>query len=307
MGKKPKREHWNKVARINEKEINIFFKNFCNWELVAPNTDILGGGIDTIFKYFNLFTEKNELILIESKHDEYDYISPKILGKQIEKLKIQIESFRNKTNKIPEVYENIETLEESINKGILFHRFEDFSKEKFDRILSKVTLGEKRKYNPPTIFLIHNYQIARFAELYQETGRKPLYWYYPPFGTNYSTFFYKSPIPSFLQSEIGFLLPRDKDDDNLYRYNDIEKNSLIFYSFEKPTMNLCEYITSLFNTTPIKPEQVNKYFFFKGNHAEKETYLNNLKRVNINIEESQIWVDDIIDSRINDFEVIFKK
>ncbi|MEE9377289.1 MAG: hypothetical protein V3V33_04555 [Candidatus Lokiarchaeia archaeon] len=308
MSKKPKRrEHWNKVARINEKEINTFFKNFCNWEFVAPNTDIMGGGIDTIFTYFNLFTGKNELILIESKHDEYDYISPTVLGKQIEKLKTQIESFRDKANKIPEVYEDIENLEGIINKGILVHRFEDFSKEQFDNILYKVKLGKNRQFNPPTIFLIHNYQIARFAELYKETVRSTLYWYYPPFGTNYSHYFYKSPIPSYLQSEIGFLLPRDKDSDTLYSYKDIEERSLIFYSFEKPTMNLCEYIASLFKTTPIKPEQIKGYFFFRGDHAEKKTYLNNLKRVNINIEEPQIWVDDVIDSKINDFEVIFKK
>lgn len=308
MNEKPRRrEHWNKVARINEKEINTFFKNFCNWELVAPNTDIMGGGIDTIYTYFNLFTGKNELILIESKHEEDDYISPTQLGKQIEKLKIKIESFRDKANKIPDVYENIENLEGSINKGILFHRFEDFSKEQFDSQLYKVKLGKKRVYNPPTIFLINNYQIARFAELFKEIGRRNLYWYYPPFGTNYSTYFFKSPIPSYLQSEIGFLLPKDKNSDRTYSYKDIGKNSLIFYSFEKPMMKLCEYIASLFKVTPIKPEQVNRYFFFQGDHAEKELYLNNLKRVNINIEESQIWVDDVIDSKINDFEVIFKK
>ena len=45
--------------------------------------------------YQNIFTNKNELVLIESKHDEYDYISPNDLEKQIEKLKIQIESFSN--------------------------------------------------------------------------------------------------------------------------------------------------------------------------------------------------------------------
>lgn len=307
MSKPKKREHWNKVARVNEKEINAFFLNFCNWESIAPNTDIMGGGIDNIFLFFNSFSNKNEIILLESKHKVGSSISSTDLEEQIKKLKTQIESFRKKENNIKEAYEEIENLEGSINKGILFHRFEAFSKEKFDENLLKVKLGKKRQYNPPTIYFLNNYQIARFAELYREANRVNLYWYYPSFGLNFSSIFFKSPIPTYLLSEIGLLLPVEEIKKDIYQHREIKEESLIFYSFESPIVKVCEYIKSFFKQTPLNPSHIKQYFFFKGNHAEKETYLNNFRRLNIPVRENQLMIYELNDSQIPDFEMIFKK
>ncbi|MHA1285455.1 MAG: hypothetical protein ACTSQP_23370 [Promethearchaeota archaeon] len=305
-------EHWRKVSFVNEEEIETFFQNFCNWKLIASRTDIEGGGIDLIFEYYNPFsdkTKKKEYILIESKHIEGDYLNPYNLEDQVYKLKKEIESFRDIPNKIPHVYDSVEELEGPLTKGIIVHRFENFSKKKFEKSIRNLNLRNMKRYNPPTIYLLNNYQIARFKELYLQCRKPSFYWFYPSMDGNQSYIFYKNPIPNYLFSEFGFLLPGSNFEKDYIYFNELNNKEklLIFYIYNEPIRRVCIYIKSIFDSLKIKPKIVKEYYFLEGNHNEKDTYLNNLKRADISITENQLNIIEVNDNKINDFRVSFKK
>lgn len=304
-------EHWRIVSLVNEDEIKIFLKNFCNWEFIAERKDIKGGGIDGIFKYYNPFSyavKKYENILIESKHIEGKYLNSTDLEDQISKLKYQIINFRDKSNKIPQVYDSVEELEGPLTKGIIVHRFEDFSKSKFENSIKKLNIRKMIRYNPPTVYLLNNYQIARFKELYIQCKKPSFYWFYPSNEGNRSDGFYKNPIPSYLFSEFGFLLLNDNFDRDFFHYDDIiGRKKMIFYTYNEPIMRVCVYVKSIFDSLNINSNDINEYFFFEGDHNEIKTYLDNLNRVEINLTKEQLNIIKVDDKKIINFEVLFKK
>lgn len=264
-------EHRRILSYINEEEIEYFFEKFCNWIKIGSNSDIEGGGIDAIFKYYNVYNERYELVLVESKRVKDNYISPKKLEEQVYKIKTQIESWRKYPNKIPFVTNSVEELIGYLNKGIIVHRYENFELKKFKALLKDFPIRNRKKHNPPIICLLNNYYITRLAELYTYGKEKNcFFWFYPDFNQNSSAQFFKSPTPNHLVSTVGFILPREAYRDEPYHLHEIKNNELILYSYDEPKLKCCEYIASAIKNFKIKDNLIGKYIFLKGNHYEKK-------------------------------------
>ena len=150
-------EHRRTLSYVNEEEIEFFFEKFCNWVKIGPNLDIKGGGIDALYKYFNVYADRYELILAESKRvKEQKYLSSNILEKQVYKLKNQIEKYRTKPNSILFVIDSVEDLKGYLNKGIIVHRFENFELNNFKTLIDNLPIKERRNTQ---IVLLNNYYI----------------------------------------------------------------------------------------------------------------------------------------------------
>lgn len=303
------KEYVRIMSFVNEEEINFFFKTFCNWKMIKSNLNTKGGGIDALFQFYNLFTGKEELIMIESKHVAGDYISPKVLSKQVNKLKEQIIKFRNLPNEIHGLIESTDELHGFINKGIIVHRYENYSAEKFNALINKFTIERRTKFNPPVIYLLNNFYITRLADLYTfNKEKKNYYWFYPPFDKNDSPQFYKNPTPNHLFSHMGIILPKKDYTQNTYHLYEIKGKQLLFYSYDEPNLKVCDYIASALKKLRIRSEIIKKFIFFKGDHNILSTYYHNLKNAGVNIEdEKSIEIYDVLEKKINNFRVIFKK
>jgi len=298
-------EHWRVVSYINENEIRLFFENFCNWELIATNTDIEGGGIDILFSYFNLFENKRENILIESKHIQDDYLRPLDLADQVHKLEDQVVNFRDSKNIIKYVFEDNRELKGPVSRGLIVHRFENYSKSKYENSLNQFSIRSRKRYNPPTIFLLNNKQIKRLSTLYLHNSKKSFYWFYPTFRRNYYPGFFPYPIPEFLFSEFGFLLLKDDFSEEQILTQNIQNEKIIFFMYEEPLIKVCHYIKSIFNLIPLNWKDINTVYFLDGDPNELDKYKNNLKQADLSIKNQKIKIMEISDKKIENFGVIF--
>lgn len=300
-------EHWGKVAKVTEEEVLAFFKNFCNWTYWLTNTDVIGGGLDILMDFNNLYIGTGELVLIEVKHIESYYISPKNFKTQVEKLKTQIKEFRNKENELKYFGKN-EKLVGIINKGILFHLYEDYRHNKFLEMVEKTEIKELSNESPPTIYCINNYYISRILKLVQFLKNDFIYWYYPVFKKNRIPLMSIQPSPNHLVSNLGIIYQSNSYDEygNIITFDKIGKNSLIFYSFDEPIIRNCEFFLSYFEINKIELNLIGKFIFLKGDHKESENYLQNLLNVGINIEEkNMVILSKINENAIDDLRKVF--
>ena len=304
-------EHRRVLSFVNEEEIEYFFEKFCNWTKIGSNSDIEGGGIDTIFQYYNVYSERYELVLVESKRIKGKYISPKKLEEQVYKLKKQIESWRKNPNKIPFVIDSVEELIGYLNKGIIVHRYENFELKQVKVLLKDFPITDRKRHNPPIISLLNNYYIARLAELYSYGKEKNcFFWFYPDFNQNSSAQFFKNPTVNHLFSTIGFILPKETYRDEPYHLHEVNNDELILFSYDEPKLKSCEYIASAIKNFKIKDNLIGKYIFLKGNHYEKKNYFNNLRNAKINLNENddqKLVIIDVDDKRLKDFTVAFRR
>lgn len=301
-------EHRRTLSHVNEEEIEFFFETFCNWEMIDSNSDIKGGGIDVIYKYFNVYSNRYELVLVESKRIKGNYIGQKKLEKQVYKIKNQIEKYREKPNSIPFVIDSVEDLIGYLNKGIIVHRHENFDLKIFKSLMENFPIKERRNTQ---IILLNNYYISRLAELYTFCREKNcIYWFYPSYDENFSAQFYKNPTPNHLISGVGFILNKENYRDDPYYFHEVSKDELIVYCYDEPKLICCEYIASLIKNYQIKEELIREYIFLKGDHYEKKTYFNNLRRTNLNLkkeDKDKLILINVDDKQLNDFKVIFRK
>ena len=78
--------------------------------------------------------------------------------------------------------------------------------------------------------------------------------------------------------------------------------------YDEPNLNGCDYVASALKKLRIRSEIIEKFIFFKGDHNILSTYYHNLKNAGLNIDdEKNIEIYDVLEKKINDFRVIFKK
>ncbi len=258
----------NVKGDYTENEIEAYFSNFVNWELIYQNIDVRflnvdkrkdeNRGFDFLYKIFEPFEEGSMGIIIESKKvKDKSSFNKKRLAEDIYTLKNKIEKAQSSKDLLQD--QKLEKYNiKFIKYGILCYRFNDFDFEHFIKILKEIQIKDTRRgFIFPVIFILANDRFSRFVHLRNKING-PMEFYYPYYGGN------------------KWMLKEEKLS-LFYQFSDIipfeSNNEKYILSFDEPSIKSFQYIQDF--STRLNFD-VSKIILAKSNHEDLHIY-NQLK------------------------------
>ena len=180
----------NVLGDFHENEIEAFFSDFLNWNLIYKNFDVEflsvdtekeeNRGFDFLYQLSEPFLSDSNYhgVIVESKGmKNTKHFNKSRLTKDISTLKHKMEK-ANSTKSIIDDQKIIDCKINYFKYGILCYRFRDFDLEKYKKVLRESQIKETRRGdNFPVIFILTNDRLSAFSHLRKKYN--DIKYYYP--------------------------------------------------------------------------------------------------------------------------------
>lgn len=171
----PGPEGRNIIGDITEEESRAFFEDFCGWERLAHQRDLLDEddeqrGIDILYKAYTPYIGEKRGVFVSVKYRTNKPFSSNIQD-MVDGLADKIEKLDNSEN----FWNGGDGFDEEISevsRGIIYTELENYDDQHYRNQLNDVEIGTFKIKNPLSIHMLSNYRISVFLDLVQKIKTK---------------------------------------------------------------------------------------------------------------------------------------